>query len=678
MSVYYVSTTGNNENTGLGIGNAEAWATLTKAMQTVEAGDIVKILPGTYEQSCTTSTAGNSDNWIVFEAKDYNNKPLINGSGVDRFAVNHEYYEFKGLKVTGGGRAFDIETDNVLVEQCEIYETGTSGIRIRSADASNVTIQRNKISDTANRQIDCETGGVKLYYNTIQGFKSGSALNTIQVYVRGSGTSYIYNNTIIGAYSYAMLISGGDVTATVKNNIIAHYGVGNNLAYGLEVASGATVNYDYNLITPNMQRYNRTVNNGTDGGHNLVGSQYLPGFTAYRNVGKVLLTLDDTLDEFEEAAAIAHGDGLDMTGNIYWVDNSDEENLATRINALIADGHDIGNHTRSHADLGATYNGTLQYDGADSNPVINIDHTTNTITLSTTEGNDDVTISDTDTKTIEDLETAVSGENWSYTKLANQQSETFLTSLADTDGDDALVGSPPVLQLSYNMSDFHDNEIDWTKTWIDGVATGDWEQKAISYPYWTNNSTIIDSAIGAGLLLGRESGARGFDLRNLYIYEFSNSSWVGLKSNGSETEMKRMYNQFVRGLACGPYAMAITIHTVNTDPTSAQWGYITEVLANASDYVDVVTMGALGEDVHNSGDWTDADSDKKRWTRTYEDNSNYTLKKTSSCIGAGVAVGLTLDYAGNPVPEANPDIGAYQSVSNAMSSGLHMGIGISL
>ena len=60
---------------------------------------------------------------------------------------------------------------------------------------------------------------------------------------------------------------------------------------------------------------------------------------------------------------------------------------------------------------------------------------------------------------------------------------------------------------------------------------------------------------------------------------------------------------------------------------------------------------------------------------------DFTLQVGSPCINAGVGVGLTRDYAGNPVG-ALPDIGAYehQGVQAAPSQGssLHMGMGMGL
>ena len=48
-------------------------------------------------------------------------------------------------------------------------------------------------------------------------------------------------------------------------------------------------------------------------------------------------------------------------------------------------------------------------------------------------------------------------------------------------------------------------------------------------------------------------------------------------------------------------------------------------------------------------------------------NGDFTLQVTSPCINAGVDVGLTEDYAGNPIVGL-PDIGAYEYPGGAITA----------
>jgi hypothetical protein len=64
MAIYYVRKTGNDSNNGLSAG--AAWLTITKAANTVSAGDTVYIGAGTYRELVTMITSGTSGNIISF------------------------------------------------------------------------------------------------------------------------------------------------------------------------------------------------------------------------------------------------------------------------------------------------------------------------------------------------------------------------------------------------------------------------------------------------------------------------------------------------------------------------------------------------------------------------------------------------------------------------------------
>ena len=90
MPTYYVSaTTGDDTDTGLSA--ALAWATITKAVGMVAAGDTVYIGPGTYREKPSLTTAGTLGNvisWIPDPEAQYltSDNPgivRVTGCGVD-------------------------------------------------------------------------------------------------------------------------------------------------------------------------------------------------------------------------------------------------------------------------------------------------------------------------------------------------------------------------------------------------------------------------------------------------------------------------------------------------------------------------------------------------------------------------------------------------------------------
>ena len=62
---YYVKTSGDDSKDGKS--EANAFKTITKAVQSVAAGDTVYIAPGTYREGISLITSGSSGNNITFE-----------------------------------------------------------------------------------------------------------------------------------------------------------------------------------------------------------------------------------------------------------------------------------------------------------------------------------------------------------------------------------------------------------------------------------------------------------------------------------------------------------------------------------------------------------------------------------------------------------------------------------
>ena len=661
-TTYYVSTTGNNGNTGLGITDGLAWLTLQYAESQVAANDTVQVLAGTYTIGFDTVIAGTSGNEITFEAYDLTNKPLLNGTAAQVINIQHAYRIVRGFEIIGTSRGIRIVADNVLVDQCNIHDTISNGIYSNSAGATNIIISRTRISDTGQRTVAVDDGGIKLHHCIVEGYRPAAPNNSIAVYIKGTGTSELLNCSVLGGVGNAIYANGAGVTLDVKNTIISGYGLDNDNALALTAAGGSTLTYSYNLISSNMRKYSKTVSSGTDQGNNLVGSQYIPDFVSTRYKGEFIISVDDFLDDMEEMATKVELEGFVFSANVSWYFAKDEEDLEDRLLALHTSGHDLVNQTRTHSDLQGTLNGELQYDGAESSPTVDIDHTADTIELRTTEGTDDLTLSSTSTKEITDFETLIAASNWSYTNESNQKAEVFLEALQDTSGAAALTGTPPVIDFDYNLDSFYSLEIGWTKTWLEGIAT--YTQKAIVYPFWSFNDTVIDGCITEGLLAGRGiTSLNGYDMRHLIIFEIP-AIYTGIKADGTETEIRRMVRQVTQGLTYTKGIQMFTIHEIDTDPTSDQMDWIIDELTNSLDYVNVTTLSAIAEDVVNSGDWTDFDEDGRIWARSFTGSADYSPKASSPVVDAGVDVGLSVDFAGNAITTV-PEIGAYEFIDGS-------------
>jgi hypothetical protein len=655
-ATYYVRSTGG-DNGNAGTSYAQAWAGLDYAISQLTAGDTLKV-DGTFAETTLTDADGTAEAWITVEAYDTSNPPTINGTGTRTILQRHQYWKFRYLNITSAtNEGIYVNDDDVLIEYCDVYHCATRGVYINAAGADNVVVRYNKIRDQRYRHIEIDAATqVDMYYNLIYGSWYRSA-NDYHILLEGAGTYNIYNNTILSALNYPIRQIGAGITTNFKNNIIAYYGISNDGPPAILVTSG-TFNYDYNLITGNSMDQTVTVTGGNDGGHNLIGRTYFPEFTKLRDKGYFLLTVDDFLDAIEDIHGVASTYDLPVTWFVNQANVIPEENYQSRMQALYATG-DIAfeNHCMNHVKLEETHHGTLTYDGADSNPTIDIDHDANTITLTTDEQNDDVTITDTDEKDMGDFADAVSGTNWSYVKSTWQVTAEPISSIADTDGADALTGTPPDIDLMWDLNQYYDNEIGGGRDWVNSMVG--YTPQTMSYPWWNFNDDVITGAIDNGMLAARSQvDSDGYALTEIGLYELGICLEGAIAGDDTEAVLRYNIRQLVRSMANAPSAVTVISHGWGF-LSEEQYGWMCDELSNATDYVEVITYPEFADIIRNSGDWEDKAGDQRYWWRDYADSGDYTLQSSSPCIDAGTDLSFTQDYAGNPIV-GDPDIGAYE------------------
>jgi len=247
---YYVSTTGSDSNDGLS--ESTAFRTIQKAVDIVQAGDTVLIMPGTYyEEVIIADKSGAVDNYITIRSYDLDNKAIIDGEGArghNLVLTNADYIRVKGLDLrypsaTGDGRNLLIQysSDNNIIEDCIMTDPGNqwacSGILIREGRSysgipcHNNLIQRNQIvytgDDRAQRFGILSAGsghtGQVIRNNTITGygFKDGVAGD----YLNG----FIYDNHVEGSWDDGFEIEGLNVNTGFWGNTAdntGHMGIG--------------------------------------------------------------------------------------------------------------------------------------------------------------------------------------------------------------------------------------------------------------------------------------------------------------------------------------------------------------------------------------------------------------------------------------------------------------------
>jgi len=129
-NTYYVRTDGSDANSGLSNDAAGAWLTIQKAADTMVAGDMVRVQPGTYLETVTPLNAGTAADPITYLAD--------------------------GVVVVDGGnvrcKAFDVAgTGDLVIDSFEITDQpdcGGSDAAVDVVNANNVTVRNNVIHDT--------------------------------------------------------------------------------------------------------------------------------------------------------------------------------------------------------------------------------------------------------------------------------------------------------------------------------------------------------------------------------------------------------------------------------------------------------------------------------------------------------------------------------------------------
>ncbi|MCD6395549.1 MAG: right-handed parallel beta-helix repeat-containing protein [Planctomycetes bacterium] len=268
-AVYYVDPAGGNDSAGGSASNP--WRTINKAKSTVNAGDIVNLMPGNYGTATFTSNDrhGTSNNYIT-----YRNNPgstpysarfsriFFDGIYRDNVGNTNFYIAIEGFDVEntsddacikvqygsyvdiidckahgrqGGsgpsyGNIFTRAAKHILIEGCEIYYSGgESGDAIQLESCDSIVVSKCHIHDTMSSGI--QTGGGQNYvleYNVIHDQRadwnpsvhgSGIAIHSHNTVIRGN-IIYNYGNTRPIRFYQDWAGAEGYRNMLVENNLV--------------------------------------------------------------------------------------------------------------------------------------------------------------------------------------------------------------------------------------------------------------------------------------------------------------------------------------------------------------------------------------------------------------------------------------------------------------------------
>ena len=286
--VYYVSNDGSDSNDG---SFANPFKTIQKAANTVKSGQTVYIRGGKYDERVVLKTSGTSKGYITFS--NYSGeKVIIDGTGIDwgydwgcLFNMNSQkYIKVIGLRVINsrwagiGSQPDSNGCENVIVQDCETYNTQSSGIAFFTG--ANITVDGNSVEKACVKENGSQEG---ISLATIKTFtiKNNHVFNLTNAVPRAGGEGIdakngctngkIYGNTVNDVAKIGIYI---DAYSLNQKNIEVY----NNKVYNCE--QGITIATEHNGALEAVNIHDNVIENC---GWGMAIGGWNSGYTHYMN-----------------------------------------------------------------------------------------------------------------------------------------------------------------------------------------------------------------------------------------------------------------------------------------------------------------------------------------------------------------------------------------------------------
>ena len=179
---YYVSPTGKSTNDGLT--PETPFNLVSRAINKVEPGSTVYIMPGEYKSAVTISKehSGTEDGYITFKAYDMNDRPRFYVGGPGKwncFDIQASYIIIDGLELEGYNQSFT-ETDSIAAAACvtassvpnDAAKYNTNGIGIGKGGKNggfphHVVVRNCIVHDFPGGGIGCQQGDYITFENNV-------------------------------------------------------------------------------------------------------------------------------------------------------------------------------------------------------------------------------------------------------------------------------------------------------------------------------------------------------------------------------------------------------------------------------------------------------------------------------------------------------------------------------
>jgi hypothetical protein len=296
------------------------------------------------------------------------------------------------------------------------------------------------------------------------------------------------------------------------------------------------------------------------------------------------------------------------------------------------------------------------------------DYTFNNCTISGTLTSDSIYGWEPDNVTIKNCAfTDVSGANSDHVQLYNGNNATIQNNSFSMEGTDSGKGN--VILISWTTALIEYNETSHGNYGFDVNGSG----ITVQYNHCHDHT---GESWSSGVYSGQDVDIHsGLTVRYNIIHDCTMGMYFWNTSNHARTNHNfynnTIYNCTSRGFQSGSNSISgafknniiwcpTATHAVRVNNPGTWDSDYNNLGPEGTDFIhwdDVTGYDTLSS--FQSGESQDANSISNDPSFTDEANDDFTLQEGSPCINAGVDVGLTEDYAGNPIV-GTPDIGAYE------------------
>lgn len=212
-NTYYVSKSGNDNNPGT---KEKPWLTITKAANTLAAGDTVYVREGTYKEQVTVKNSGSAGKYIAFSAYP-GDSVTLDGSGLNMadwsglFWINgKDYIKVIGFNLINGRTGVHAESaSNIVIKDNYIENPYHCGIKVGWGDSSDILIENNEVKRNipyeSNEMISISNGkNIEVRNNHVLENVNGIGIDMKD----GTSDSLIHHNIVEGISAVGIYVDG--------------------------------------------------------------------------------------------------------------------------------------------------------------------------------------------------------------------------------------------------------------------------------------------------------------------------------------------------------------------------------------------------------------------------------------------------------------------------------------